>query len=712
MSLLNRQKPEASKPFAGYTDFQDCVDQNSEKGDPKAYCAEIMRNVEGKASTADYSDFESCVDANSDREDPEGYCSGLARSGKAFEEQRTVMSGMVALYPDPVMAAQMAIIPSLELTTAGVTVTPPEELHITLVYFPSIEESEVDDLIQKVALALANCPPGPIVTRAEGNAQFLLTSEGLVPHVVLFDPTALSYLHDSLSAYCCDTVPVAQNHGFIPHMTLAYASPSADLELEPPSPQQRLFSEATLRIGDSIVHTFPIGMGGGAAPESAPLGMHYMALRGKVDLLSMSGDSSGVQRSASQLVPDGTMTIATVSEKAGRRVGAGWRERLNSAIDNLKEMLSWADYEDREKTTNSGFIVFKDMMGTERWLSFSSNGFLDREREIVSTKALEQAVSEADNTGKRGPLRLWHTRGTDIGDCDFQAVQGRFLIESGTFRDDEMSIRAKSYLRATDESLGVSIGFLYPEEQLSADGVYGAIGFIERSVAPHSEVANPWTKFEALKEDAMNPRKTEWLKTVLGEEKAAAVIATADSATKELEAHVAFKTGSGGDMKDAMASMKAAMSVMEAAMGGGTTKDADADEGDASTADNSAKTDVSTNSETKGTVAVAAVDEEKEAPDLVSTLKELIAPLAAAVVGLKADFGTLADRVMAVETTQTEKAQKEADATPRGRDVFRASAADNNVLDAAKAREMLGDNDPPASPVKAYIDDLLGMSRS
>lgn len=37
------------KPFADYKDFDDCVRRNSDKGDPKAYCATIMRQVEGKS---------------------------------------------------------------------------------------------------------------------------------------------------------------------------------------------------------------------------------------------------------------------------------------------------------------------------------------------------------------------------------------------------------------------------------------------------------------------------------------------------------------------------------------------------------------------------------------------------------------------------------------------------------------------------------------
>lgn len=36
------------KPFAGYEDFAACVLANQDKNDPEAYCAEIMRQVEGK----------------------------------------------------------------------------------------------------------------------------------------------------------------------------------------------------------------------------------------------------------------------------------------------------------------------------------------------------------------------------------------------------------------------------------------------------------------------------------------------------------------------------------------------------------------------------------------------------------------------------------------------------------------------------------------
>ena len=47
------QKDIETKPFAGYSNFADCVKKNQSKKDPEAYCASIKRKVEGKAMGED-----------------------------------------------------------------------------------------------------------------------------------------------------------------------------------------------------------------------------------------------------------------------------------------------------------------------------------------------------------------------------------------------------------------------------------------------------------------------------------------------------------------------------------------------------------------------------------------------------------------------------------------------------------------------------------
>lgn len=46
------QKPTEVRPFAGYTDFADCVAQNADKEDAEAYCGYIKNYVEGAAKAA------------------------------------------------------------------------------------------------------------------------------------------------------------------------------------------------------------------------------------------------------------------------------------------------------------------------------------------------------------------------------------------------------------------------------------------------------------------------------------------------------------------------------------------------------------------------------------------------------------------------------------------------------------------------------------
>jgi hypothetical protein len=35
-------------PFGQYKDFNDCVSRNQDKANPEGYCANIMRQIEGK----------------------------------------------------------------------------------------------------------------------------------------------------------------------------------------------------------------------------------------------------------------------------------------------------------------------------------------------------------------------------------------------------------------------------------------------------------------------------------------------------------------------------------------------------------------------------------------------------------------------------------------------------------------------------------------
>lgn len=168
----------------------------------------------------------------------------------------------------------------------------------------------------------------------------------------------------------------------------------------------------------------------------------------------------------------------------------------------------------------STFSVYKDKSGDYRWVSLSGNSYKDLERQIVSQKALEQDVSRIEPDNDYGPLRWWHmggydlstkkaTPGVDVGDCDWRMMHGKFLIESGTFRNQEFADAFKDF------DGQVSIRFLHSLDQPDNDGVFHKIHTVERSLVPNGRAANPFTSFQVTEENIPMNEKAKALQEKL-----------------------------------------------------------------------------------------------------------------------------------------------------------------------------------------------------
>lgn len=176
------------------------------------------------------------------------------------------------------------------------------------------------------------------------------------------------------------------------------------------------------------------------------------------------------------------------------------------------------------RTGQKSFAVFKDTSGRWRWLSRTTTAFEDRDKEVISTKALEADAARADGDGKYGPLRWWHMGrpnplnpeqpwgpGVDLGWCDFNAVSGKTLIESGTFKSEAIA-RA---VAVKADSLELSPGFFHAIGEPDAAGVFHHIRRFERSLVPTwaGRASNYYTGL-IVQEKAMDQKKIEALKTL------------------------------------------------------------------------------------------------------------------------------------------------------------------------------------------------------
>lgn len=428
-------------------------------------------------------------------------------------------------------------------------------------------------------------------------------------------------------------------------------------------------------------------------------------------------------------------SVEADSEKAGRRLQGRQYAGLKDLFDGFKKFIAWAGYEDKdiekddEKSLEAfadsisgdetvGFKVIREKDGSPRWVSFSANAYKDLESEIFSTKALTDAVDHADQTGERGPLLLYHVSSAQIGDADTQAMIGRFLFESGTFRNDELGQKALAYFDANpDENFGVSIGFKYRKGD-ERDGVYDWIRIVERSVTPDGKQANPWTAFVlGGKEMAIDKNKKEMLEKVFGSATAERLIATAESATKELDEAIAFKSKSdaeGEKAKDPFAELssfvdslgdgtvKTKLSSLIEKAKGSASKEADTKDGKKEDeTDSGTKDGEGDSADTEAASGIAAIleplfEQMKQTGEILKSMQETVAGLDGEVKALKlSDDEKLAARM-----------------APRGAG-FMASQSSGNTLEEEKAKELLnikdGDARQPTNPAAAYVQDWLGI---
>lgn len=208
------------------------------------------------------------------------------------------------------------------------------------------------------------------------------------------------------------------------------------------------------------------------------------------------------------------------------------RERLRQERERLRA--------ERKKTT---LAVYKTHSGQWRWVAMSSTAYRDRDGEIVSTKALRDDCDRSDREKSYGPLLWWHEPRIKLGDCDFNAVSGRALVESGTFVND----RVGAAMAKAAKDMQLSIGFFHLPTEPDREGVFHTIRRFERSLAPRGYVSNPFTGFivnQKRSTKIMDPAKQKALLAALDNDQALldSVMQQVDATQKAAEqAGVAYK---------------------------------------------------------------------------------------------------------------------------------------------------------------------------
>lgn len=208
-------------------------------------------------------------------------------------------------------------------------------------------------------------------------------------------------------------------------------------------------------------------------------------------------------------------------------------------------LLSVAGLGKRKKDqVRPSFSVFKDASGRYRWIMVSSSAYVDRDGEIVSMKALTQAVAEQDTLGERGPLLWWHLP-IKLGNADFGMMYGRMLVESGTFINEAVG----KAVRKKATTLGGSIGFKHPVTEPGSDGIFHKISQFERSLLPRNKASNYFTSLMVKERKTMSAEKVKELVELIGGPEEVAKLLGEISATDKQAQEAGFTYKSQTDLE-------------------------------------------------------------------------------------------------------------------------------------------------------------------
>lgn len=393
-------------------------------------------------------------------------------------ERTKAHDGVMLALMLPPSIAEMVAVNGMELPP-GVDALPPYEMHVTLCYLG--DALQVDNQKLNILKAVSDYAQmyQAITGRLNGCGRFVETHiEDTEALYLNFDSPALTKFRAGLYEVLRGLVLLEERHGYTPHVTLAYVPKGTELKIE----------------------------------TALPLDVTIDAV-----------------------------TVAWGEERYSFALGGVYKE--NRLKELFTDLLTFFGFRKKEKpiVKDSAFTVFKDDSGVYRWVLISSNAYRDRDGEIVSLKALAQDVARADGDGEYGPLRFWHVPGLDLGDCNFNMLYGKMLIEAGTFANPAIGEAVAE--KADDYQ--VSIGFNHPMNEPSVDGVFENIRRFERSLVPKGRASNRFTSLAVTKGDNMSTlaEKLQAFKALLQDEELAnSILQKAEAKEKEADAAgVAFK---------------------------------------------------------------------------------------------------------------------------------------------------------------------------
>lgn len=180
---------------------------------------------------------------------------------------------MVALFPSPEIAAQIAAMPGVDM--------PPEALHVTLAYLGKVDTLSDAQIAGAIVAAQKLAQRSdPIVGNVNGVGRFNASgsSDGKDVIYAVVDLPGLDEIRADLMEALdeCECEP-AGDHGYTPHMTLAYIDTGAQSPISMIPTMPLRFDTMSIAVGGKRVDLPLLGMDEDEMQQAAQAGMSHNA---------------------------------------------------------------------------------------------------------------------------------------------------------------------------------------------------------------------------------------------------------------------------------------------------------------------------------------------------------------------------------------------------------------------------------------------------
>lgn len=449
--------------------------------------------------------------------------------------------------------------------TAGLTPVAPEAMHLTLVYMGDMgdyddgEQADIQSGVQRFIDGQGVAISGSVSGLGRFN-----TAEGSDTNALYasFDSPDLPTFRENLFGSVVWHLAVEPEHGFTPHITLAYIpadAPTPDIEL----PALNIaFDRLTLAWGDDHIH-YDISKAGktmseqkaGAKDEvkgkvyrpfsqkeTAYTTLHTNPTQACANCRFFKAHSWGADGPACHIVEDWPESILATGwcnewrevvvivdevESVEELVGtmtAHERKAVGQWIGKIQRLIGR-----KSKTQEVGFKISDD---GKRWEALYTNNWRDDDGELFPEAGIDRFIARVKTRQAPWPeLQYAHLSGLAHGVADNLIRIGHHVLATGAFDDTDLAAKLRDHGRKCIQDgkpLALSHRFWFNSKTRTPTGEYEDFDTFEISwfeVLPGVRPANPFTLWEMkTMSEQLPPALVQNLESILGKQRAQELI--------------------------------------------------------------------------------------------------------------------------------------------------------------------------------------------